>query len=223
VFAVWLDTLAALVAQNANLLKGKVAVDPTNPIKLDGNRVLVRSLPEDQTSGPMVAGLLPPDAHYVKAFGSLGAPSLVASANRSPRRAVLFYATDDAQAVGTVERLISAAGFDPVQVGGLKDVARIEMPGGDIHQGGGLKGTLLDADQARAADDRPQPPAGGGGNRRRQRREQQGDAPGAFVSSRRSRGRLVAVRQQRRAHRARRDAAVAVAGQRARTRIRGRT
>jgi predicted dinucleotide-binding enzyme len=151
VFAVWLDTLAALVAENAGLLKGKVVVDPTNPIKLDGNGALVRSLPEDQTSGSVVAGLLPPEAHYVKAFGSLGAPSLAASANRSPRRAVLFYATDDAQAVGAVERLILAAGFDPVQVGGLKDVARIEMPGGDLHQGGGLKGALLDADQARAA------------------------------------------------------------------------
>ena len=111
----------------------------------------MRSLPEDQTSGSVVAGLLPPEAHYVKAFGSLGAPSLAASTNRSPRRAVLFYATDDAQAVGAVERLILAAGFDPVQVGGLNDVARIEMPGGDLHQGGGLKGALLDADQARAA------------------------------------------------------------------------
>jgi hypothetical protein len=152
VFAVWLDTLAALVAENAGLLKGKVVVvDPTNPIKLDSNGVLVRSLPEDQTSGSVVAGLLPPEAHYVKAFGSLGAPSLVASANRSPRRAVLFYATDDAQAAAAAERLIAAAGFDPVRAGGLKDVARLEMPGGDLHQGGGLKGALLDVDEARAA------------------------------------------------------------------------
>jgi 8-hydroxy-5-deazaflavin:NADPH oxidoreductase len=151
IFSVWLDTLAALVAENAGLLKGKVVVDPTNPIKLDGDGALVRSLPEGQTSGSVVAGLLPPEAHYVKAFGSLGAPSLAASANRSPRRAVLFYATDDAQAVAAVERLILVAGFDPVQVGGLNDVARIEMPSGDLHQGGGLMGALLDADQARVA------------------------------------------------------------------------
>jgi 8-hydroxy-5-deazaflavin:NADPH oxidoreductase len=151
VFAVWLDTLAALVAENAGLLKGKVVVDPTNPVKLGSNGALVRSLPEGQTSGSVVAGLLPPEAHYVKAFGSLGAPSLAASANRTPRRAVLFYATDDVQAGATTERLIAAAGFDPVRAGGLKDVARIEMPGGDLSQGGGLKGALLDADQARAA------------------------------------------------------------------------
>jgi predicted dinucleotide-binding enzyme len=91
----------------------------------------------------VVAGLLPPEAHYVKAFGSLGAQSLVASANRSPRRAVLFYATDEVQAGATAQRLIAAAGFDPVQAGGLKDVARMEGPGGDLSQGG-LKGALLD-------------------------------------------------------------------------------
>jgi hypothetical protein len=39
---------------------------------------------------------------------------------------VLFYATDDAQAAATAVRLISAAGFDPVQAGGVRDVARIE-------------------------------------------------------------------------------------------------
>jgi len=68
VFAVWHDTLAALVAENAGLLKSKVVVDPTNPIKLGSNGALVRSLPEDQTSGSVVAGLLPPEAHYVKAL-----------------------------------------------------------------------------------------------------------------------------------------------------------
>ena len=118
IFAVWLDTLAALVAENAGLLKGKVVVDPTNPVKLGNNGAPVRSLPQDQTSGSVVAGLLPREAHYVMAFGSLGAASLVASANRSPRRAVLFDATDDAQAAATAERLISAAGFDPVQAAG---------------------------------------------------------------------------------------------------------
>jgi hypothetical protein len=37
-----------------------------------------------------------------------------------------------------------------VKVGGLSDAAGIEA-GGDLSQGGGLKGRLLDADQARAA------------------------------------------------------------------------
>src|SRR6266568_845495 len=150
VFAVWLGAARELVADNKDLLIGKVVVDPTNPIKLGDDGTLQRSLPEGQSSGSVVAGLLPPDAHYVKAFGSLGAQSLAASANRSPRRAVLFYATDDTRADASVQRLISAAGFDAVRAGGLQDAARIEGPDGDLSQGG-LKGALLDFDEARDA------------------------------------------------------------------------
>ncbi len=40
VFTVWLDTLSALVAENNELLKGKVVVDPTNLLKLDANGTL---------------------------------------------------------------------------------------------------------------------------------------------------------------------------------------
>ena len=109
----------------------------------------VRTLPEHQSSGSVVAGLLPPGAHYVKAFGTLGAASLASSANRTPRRAALFYATDDDQAAATAERLISAAGFDPVKAGGLGAAGRIETPGGDLQEYG--LGRLVDADEARAA------------------------------------------------------------------------
>src|SRR5258708_5019486 len=149
VFAVWLDALKQLVAQHADVLNGKVVVDPTNPVSLDENGNLVRTLPEHQSSGSVVAGLLPPGAHYVKAFGTLSAPSLASSANRTPRRAALFYATDDDQAAATVERLISAAGFDAVKAGGLHAAAGIEPPGGDPPQGG--RGGLVDAAGARAA------------------------------------------------------------------------
>jgi predicted dinucleotide-binding enzyme len=87
----------------------------------------------------------------VKAFGSLGADSLASAANREPRRAVLLYATDDDTAAAAIERLISAAGFDPLKGGGVADAGRIEVPGGDLHQNGGLNGRLLDLDRARAA------------------------------------------------------------------------
>jgi len=83
-----------------------------------------------------------------KAFGTLGAASLAASANRTPRRAALFYATDDDQAAATVERLISAAGFDPVKAGGLQAAGRIETPGGDLQESG--LGRLVDAERVRS-------------------------------------------------------------------------
>jgi predicted dinucleotide-binding enzyme len=150
VLAIWLDQSRALMPQIADLLEGKVVVDPSNPIGFDNGQVH-RTLPEGTSAGAVVAGLLPNGAKFVKAFGSLGAASLANDANRSPRRAVQFYATDDDDAADTTERLITAAGFDPVKVGGIKDAGRIEVLGGDLHQNGGLNGRLLDVDQARAA------------------------------------------------------------------------
>jgi 8-hydroxy-5-deazaflavin:NADPH oxidoreductase len=150
VFAVWLDTIKELIAKDVRLLEDKVVVDPSNPLGFDENGQMIRTLPDDQSAGANVAALLPAGAHYVKAFGTLQADSLASGANREPRRVVLFYATDDDAAASTVERLIRAAGFEPLRVGGVAEAGRIEMPGGDLHQFG-LNGELLDLEQARAA------------------------------------------------------------------------
>jgi 8-hydroxy-5-deazaflavin:NADPH oxidoreductase len=149
VFAVWLDTTKELLAADAPLLDGKVVVDPSNPIGFDANGQIIRTLPDDQSSGSIVAALLPAGAHYVKAFGTLGADALAGSANREPR-AALFYATDDEVAATTAERLIHAAGFDALKMGGVADAGRIEAPGGDLHQFG-LNGEIVDLEQASAA------------------------------------------------------------------------
>ena len=148
VLALWLDQIEELVPEQAHWLENKVVVDPSNPIGFDENGQMVRTLPDGQSAGSIVASLLPASAHYVKAFGTLGADSLASSANREPRVA-LFYATDDDTAAGTVERLIRAAGFDAVKAGGTAAALRLEMPGGELHQSG-LNGELLDLDQARA-------------------------------------------------------------------------
>jgi len=150
VLALWLDTLRELIPQHARLLEGKVVVDPSNPIGFDESGQPFRTLPEGQSAGSVVAALLPAGAHYVKAFGTLAADALAAGAHREPRRAVLFYATDDDTAASTIERLVRAAGFDPLKAGGVADAGRIEAPGGDLHQFG-LDGQLVDLDQARAA------------------------------------------------------------------------
>jgi 8-hydroxy-5-deazaflavin:NADPH oxidoreductase len=150
VLALWLDDMREVIPQQAHLLDGKVVIDPSNPIGFDANGQSFRTLPDDQSAGSVVASLLPARAHYVKAFGTLGADALAVSANREPRRAVLFYATDDDTAATTIERLISAAGFDPLKAGGVADAGRIETPGGDLHQFG-MNGQLVDLDQARAA------------------------------------------------------------------------
>jgi len=150
VLAVMFDAIEDLIAEHTDALVGKVIVDPSNPVRLTESGELARMLPDGQSSGSVVAGLLPAGAHYVKAFGTLSAESLASGAKRAPRQAVLFYATDDARAAAAAERLIAAAGFDPVKAGGVADTLRIET-GGDLHQYGGLNGQLLDAAAAHAA------------------------------------------------------------------------
>ena len=66
------------------------------------------------------------------AFGSMSADRFESSSNRSPERAVLFYATDDDRAGEEVERLIRTAGFEPVKAGGIEQSGRLEV-GGDLH------------------------------------------------------------------------------------------
>jgi len=143
VLATWLDQTRELVPARTRLLEDMVVVDPSNPIGFDENGQMFRTLPQGEAAGSIVAGLLPESAHYVKAFGTLGADQLATSANREPR-VVLFYATDDDAAEATAQRLIRAAGFEPLKVGGVSDAGRIEGPDGE------LQGRIFDLDEARA-------------------------------------------------------------------------
>jgi 8-hydroxy-5-deazaflavin:NADPH oxidoreductase len=148
-FAVWLDVMTELIPAYAGLLAGKVVIDPSNPIGFDAAGQMTRTLPDGKSSGSVVAALLPAGAHYVKAFGTLGADALAASANRDPL-AVLFYATDDDTAAITIERLIRVAGCEPWKAGGVAAAGRIEAPGGDLHQYG-FNGEVVDINRARSA------------------------------------------------------------------------
>jgi len=143
VLATWLDQTREFLPAEASLLENKIVVDPSNPIGFE-NGQMIRTLPEGQSSGSVVAAMLPASAHYVKAFGSLGAvEQLATSANRNPR-VVLFYATDDDAAEAAAQRLIRAAGFEPLKVGGLADAGRMEGPDGE------LQGRIFDLDGALA-------------------------------------------------------------------------
>jgi predicted dinucleotide-binding enzyme len=137
VLAVWLDVFKQLIAQYSDRLGGKVIVDPTNAVGPDGSGGYRKVIGEQESSGQILAGLLPAGARLVKAFGTLSAPSLAAAAWREPERAVLFYAADDAAAGDLVADLIRAGGYEPVRVGGLDQSIRIEMFG-DLHEVGGL-------------------------------------------------------------------------------------
>jgi len=84
VFAVWLDTTKELIAEHSRLLADKVVVDPSNPIGFDEHAQMFRTLPEGQSAGSVLAALLPAGAHYVKAFGTLGADALASNSKARP-------------------------------------------------------------------------------------------------------------------------------------------
>ena len=86
--AVWLDAFRQLIAQYGARLAGKVIVDPSNPVGADGSGGYRKVIGEQESSGQILAGLLPGGARLVKAFGTLSAPTLSAAAWREPERAV---------------------------------------------------------------------------------------------------------------------------------------
>jgi 8-hydroxy-5-deazaflavin:NADPH oxidoreductase len=133
ILALRFTVLKGVIAEIADPLAGKLVVVPSNPITADAHGSLSRLLPQGQASGDVVAGWLPAGARLAMAFGTLPADLLESSSNQSPKRAVLFYATDDDQAGQEVERLIRTAGFEPVRAGGLDQSNRLEV-GGDLHE-----------------------------------------------------------------------------------------
>jgi 8-hydroxy-5-deazaflavin:NADPH oxidoreductase len=149
VVAVWLPDFEQFIAQYGDRLAGKVIVDPSNPVGPDADGNYRKVIGEQESSGQILAGLLPAGARLVKAFGTLSAPTLASAARQEPDRAVLFYAADDDAAGDLVAGLIRAAGFDPVRVGGLDQSIRIEMFG-DLHEYGALGRAVTTAEALKA-------------------------------------------------------------------------
>jgi 8-hydroxy-5-deazaflavin:NADPH oxidoreductase len=148
VCAVYFSAIKDLLAEYRGKLAGKILVDPSNPVAPDGSGGFKKTIPQDQSSGQILAGLLPPGSQLVKAFGTLGAASLKTGARHTPEPYVLFYASDDRDAGNAVAELIKASGFAPVRVGDISQSIRIEVFG-DLHQFGKL-GKLVTAQEASA-------------------------------------------------------------------------
>ena len=81
--------------------------------------------------------MLPKNAKFVKALGTLGAASLANAAFGQPEKNVEFYATDDTSINYQIEDLIRDNGFEPVRIGGLDKSILIEVFG-DLHEFGAL-------------------------------------------------------------------------------------
>ncbi len=132
VLALRFSVLKSVIDEIADPLTDRVVVVPSNPVGLDAQGNVVRLLPKGQHAGEVVAGWLPAGARLAMAFGTMSGNLFASSGNRSPERAVLFYATNDDSAGAEVERLIRTAGFEPIKVGGVEQSDRLEV-GGDLH------------------------------------------------------------------------------------------
>ena len=132
VLALRFPVLESVIIGVADVLADKLVVVPSNPVGLDAQGNVRRLLPDEQSSGEVVAKWLPAQARLAMAFGTMSADLLEPASNRSPELAVLFYAADDGRAGEEVERLIRTAGFEPMRVGGVEQAGRLEV-GGDLH------------------------------------------------------------------------------------------
>jgi len=140
VIAVWFNSSKELLQQYAIELQGKIIIDPSNPIAPDEKGGFKKIIAEKESAGEILSALLPKNAKFVKALGTLGVSSLASAAFQKPAN-VLFYATDDTSINADVDQLIHDNGFEPLRIGGIDQSIRIEVFG-DLHEFGALGKTI---------------------------------------------------------------------------------
>jgi len=141
IMSVWYNTIQEFFKTYAKELQGKIIIDPSNPIAPDENGGFKKIIGENESAGQLNAAILPQGAKLAKAFGTLGAASLENASSNSDEKSVLFYASDDNAIDSTVEKLISASGFDALKVGELNQSIRLEVFG-DLHEFGAIGKTV---------------------------------------------------------------------------------
>jgi len=102
-------------------LKGKILIDCTNPLAPDLSGLTIGTT---ASAGEQVAAWAV-GAKVVKAFNTIGAPNF-GNAQFGAQKADGFYCGDDATPKAAVRGLIEQAGFDPVDVGPLRNARCLE-------------------------------------------------------------------------------------------------
>jgi predicted dinucleotide-binding enzyme len=145
VVAVWLPDFEQLIAQYGERLAGKVIVDPTNPVGPDDAGNYRKVIGEQESSGQILAGLLPAGARLVKAFGTLSAPTLGARARGALLRRGRRRGRRPGRRPDPCRRLRPGPRGRPRPVHPHRDVrrpARVRCPGPGRDQNRGTEGHL---------------------------------------------------------------------------------
>lgn len=139
--AVPYGALPSIQQQVGAQLRGKVVIDPNNPVPARDGDIAVQA--KEKGAAVSTAELLP-GARLVRAFNSWGYALMQREANRPAPRMAIPVASDDAAALEVGMRLVQDAGFDPVAAGSLAASKAFDL-------GSSVSGRVLTAPELRQA------------------------------------------------------------------------
>jgi 8-hydroxy-5-deazaflavin:NADPH oxidoreductase len=139
--AVPYGALPAIAKQVGAQLKGKVVVDPNNPVPSRDGELGAQA--KEKGAAVSTAALLP-GARLVRAFNSWGYQTMAREANRPAPRMAIPVAADDPQTLKVGEQLVRDAGFDPVPAGSLAQSKAFDL-------GSSVSGKVMTAEEMRKA------------------------------------------------------------------------
>jgi len=139
--AVPYGALPAIRDQVGAQLRGKVVIDPNNPVPSRDGEIGTQA--REKGAGVSTAALLP-GARTVRAFNSWGYAVMAREANRPAPRMAIPVAADDPGALKVGLQLVQDAGFDAVAAGSLADSKAFDL-------GSPVSGRVLTAPELRQA------------------------------------------------------------------------
>ena len=139
--AVPYGALPAVAQQVGAQLKGKVVIDPNNPVPARDGELGAKA--KEKGAAISTAAILP-DVRLVRAFNSWGYQKLQSEANRPAPRMAIPVASDDARALKVGLQLVADAGFDPVPAGSLAASKAFDL-------GSSVSGKVMTAEELRKA------------------------------------------------------------------------
>ena len=139
--AVPYGALPAVSREVGGELKGKVVIDPNNPVPSRDGELGVQA--REKGAAVSTAAILP-GARLVRTFNSWGYSTMAREANRPAPRMAMPVAADDAAALKLGMQLVADAGFDPVNAGSLAASKAYDL-------GSPVSGRILTAEEMRKA------------------------------------------------------------------------
>jgi len=107
---------------------GEIVIDATNAVQIPS----LEPLPLGGLTSSEIVAQLVPGARLVKAANTFAADVLGADPREGGGRRVMFVSGDDAEAKRAVGELFDAAGFFPIDIGGLVTGGAMQAAGGSL-------------------------------------------------------------------------------------------